>query len=46
MRSFDLVKFKEFVEVADISNLSIDSSSVDLCIFSLSLMGTNFGSFI
>lgn len=45
-RCFDLQKTKPFIEVCDISNLKMDSESIDFVVFCLSLMGTNFGQFL
>jgi ribosomal RNA-processing protein 8 len=46
VRSFDLVKVNEFVEVCDMANVPLDNGSIDIAIFCLSLMGTNFLAFI
>jgi hypothetical protein len=46
VRSFDLVKVNEFVEVCDMAQVPLENDSVDVAIFCLSLMGTNFLSFI
>ena len=37
---------KPFITEADISNLPLKNESVDLCVFCLSLMGTNYTRFI
>lgn len=44
--SFDLVSLNERVTVCDISNLPLKKKSVDIVVFCLSLMGTNFTSFL
>jgi len=41
-----LVSTKPFIIEADISKLPLKDSTVDLCIFCLSLMGTNYLDFI
>lgn len=46
VRSFDLVAKKDFVEVADIAKLPVDSSTANVCVFSLSLMGLNYIDFL
>jgi len=46
VRSFDLVKVNELVEVCDMASIPLDDDSIDVAIFCLSLMGTNFLSFI
>jgi ribosomal RNA-processing protein 8 len=46
VRSFDLVAKKEFVEIADIAHLPVKDKSVDICVFCLSLMGTNYINFL
>lgn len=46
VRSFDLFKVNEFVEVCDMVNVPLENESVDIAIFCLSLMGTNFLTFI
>jgi len=46
VRSFDLVKVNEFVEVCDMLNVPLKDESIDISIFCLSLMGTNFLGFI
>lgn len=46
VRSFDLVAKKEFVEIADISNLPVKDKQADACVFCLSLMGTNYIEFL
>ena len=46
MHSFDLVKVNEFVEVCDMSNVPLQDESIDIAVFCLSLMGTNFLTFI
>ncbi|KAM0684049.1 25S rRNA (adenine645-N1)-methyltransferase [Mitosporidium daphniae] len=44
--SFDLVSTQEHIIAADISNIPLSSSSVDIAVFCLSLMGTNWPDFI
>jgi Hypothetical methyltransferase len=46
LRSFDLVKVNEFVEVSDMAKIPLSTQSVDIAVFCLSLMGTNFLAFI
>ena len=46
VQSFDLVKVNEFVDVCDIANVRLDNECIDIAIFCLSLMGTNFLSFL
>jgi ribosomal RNA-processing protein 8 len=46
IHSFDLVAANEFVVACDIAHVPLDDKSVDIVIFSLSLMGTNFAAFI
>ncbi|KAL0431624.1 UNVERIFIED_CONTAM: Ribosomal RNA-processing protein 8 [Sesamum radiatum] len=44
--SFDLVSNDPSVIACDMSNTSLDSSSVDVAVFCLSLMGTNFPNYL
>jgi ubiquinone/menaquinone biosynthesis C-methylase UbiE len=44
--SFDLVKYNDFIIKCDISNIPLKDNDVDICIFCLSLMGSNFIEFI
>ena len=44
--SFDLVKLADHVTVCDIRNLPLEAGSVDVAVFCLSLMGTNWLEFI
>ncbi|XP_031260190.1 ribosomal RNA-processing protein 8 [Pistacia vera] len=44
--SFDLVSNDPSVIACDMSNTPLDSSSVDVAVFCLSLMGTNFPSYL
>jgi ribosomal RNA-processing protein 8 len=44
--SYDLVSLKPFIKEADIANLPIKDGVADLCVFCLSLMGTNYLNFI
>jgi len=46
VHSFDLVALNSRVVVADMAKLPLKSNSVDICIFCLSLMGTNIAEFI
>jgi ubiquinone/menaquinone biosynthesis C-methylase UbiE len=46
VHSFDLVSANEFITAADISNVPLEDSGVDVVIFCLSLMGTNYLEFI
>nr|CAN65396.1 hypothetical protein VITISV_009442 [Vitis vinifera] len=44
--SFDLVSSDPSVIVCDMSNTPLESSSIDVAVFCLSLMGTNFSSYL
>ena len=44
--SYDLVAANSHVTACDMSNVPLPSSSVDVCVFCLSLMGTNVADFI
>jgi hypothetical protein len=44
--SFDLVSPNRFVTVADSAHTPLKSDSIDVCLFCLSLMGTNWLDFI
>jgi ribosomal RNA-processing protein 8 len=44
--SFDLIKGNEFITACDIAHVPLKLHSVDITIFALSLMGTNFIDFI
>ncbi|KAJ3090943.1 25S rRNA (adenine645-N1)-methyltransferase [Quaeritorhiza haematococci] len=46
VHSFDLVAPNKYVTVADIAKVPLSSDSVDVAIFCLSLMGTNYMDFI
>ena len=46
IKSYDLVALKPFIISMDIANLDLPDESVDLAIFCLSLMGTNYHAFI
>jgi len=46
VHSFDLVKVNEFVQVCDMANVPLPNDSVDVAVFCLSLMGTNFLAFL
>ncbi|PHZ13084.1 25S rRNA (adenine645-N1)-methyltransferase, partial [Rhizopus microsporus ATCC 52813] len=44
--SFDLIAKNDFVTACDISKLPLEANSVDVAVFSLSLMGTNYIDFL
>lgn len=44
--SFDLIAKNELVTACDISKLPLEANSVDVAVFSLSLMGTNYVDFL
>ncbi|CAD6196882.1 unnamed protein product [Caenorhabditis auriculariae] len=46
VRSFDLLSINERVEACDMAHLPVEESSADVCIFCLSLMGTNLQDYI
>lgn len=46
VHSFDLKKANEYITVADIKNVPMRPQSVDVVVFCLALMGTNFVDFI
>ncbi|OEU20900.1 Methyltransf_8-domain-containing protein, partial [Fragilariopsis cylindrus CCMP1102] len=46
IHSFDLVSPNKFVTACDMSNVPLEDKSVDVCVFCLSLMGTNLADFI
>jgi ribosomal RNA-processing protein 8 len=46
VHSFDLVSPNIFVTACDMSNVPLEDKSVDVCVFCLSLMGTNLADFI
>ena len=46
IKSFDLVANKPFIKACDISKLTEKDNTADLTVFCLSLMGTNYSSFI
>ncbi len=46
VHSFDLVAAKPHIVACDIANVPLMSASVDIVIFSLALMGTNYKSFL
>jgi ribosomal RNA-processing protein 8 len=46
VHSFDLVAVNDRVTACDIANLPLKESSVDIAVFCLSLMGTNYGEFL
>lgn len=45
VHSFDLVALNERVQVADMADLPLENDSVDVCVYCLSLMGTNMAHF-
>jgi ribosomal RNA-processing protein 8 len=46
IHSFDLVAGNEFITACDIAHVPLKKSTVDVVIFALSLMGTNFADFL
>jgi ribosomal RNA-processing protein 8 len=46
IHSFDLVKINEYITQCDIKNVPLKNEEVDVSVFCLSLMGTNFVDFI
>jgi len=46
IQSFDLVAVNDKVTACDISNLPLKNETIDICVFCLSLMGTNFLEFV
>jgi ribosomal RNA-processing protein 8 len=46
IHSFDLVKINEYITQCDIKNVPLKNEEVDVAVFCLSLMGTNFVDFI
>jgi ribosomal RNA-processing protein 8 len=46
IHSFDLVAVNDRVTACDIANLPLKESTVDITVFCLSLMGTNYGEFL
>ena len=46
VHSFDLVAGNSFVTACDMAHVPLSSASVDVCVFCLSLMGTNVTDFI
>ena len=46
VHSFDLVSPNELVTACDMANVPLPDKSVDVCVFCLSLMGTNLADFI
>ena len=46
VHSFDLVALNEAVTVCDMARVPLPEASVDMCVFCLSLMGTNVGDFV
>lgn len=46
VHSFDLCSHKKFIKAADIKNVPLESSSCNVVVLCLSLMGTNFIDFL
>lgn len=46
IHSFDLAAPNQFIVACDIAHVPLPPATVDICIFCLSLMGTNFMDFI
>ncbi len=46
IHSFDLVKYNDFITKCDVKNVPLEDISVDIVVFCLSLMGTNFVDFV
>jgi len=46
VRSFDLIALNEYVTACDIARVPLESESVDMALFCLSLMGTNFHDYL
>ena len=46
IKSFDLVAINDYVTIADMKNLPLENSTIDLAIYCLSLMNKNFIPFI
>jgi ribosomal RNA-processing protein 8 len=46
VHSFDLVSKNSTVTAADMANLPLPDASVDICVYCLSLMGTNIAEFL
>jgi ubiquinone/menaquinone biosynthesis C-methylase UbiE len=46
VHSFDLISNNEWVTACDMANVPLEAKSVDVCVFCLSLMGTNLADFI
>jgi SAM-dependent methyltransferase len=46
VHSFDLVSPNELVTACDMADIPLEDKSVDVCVFCLSLMGTNLADFI
>ncbi|KAA8499307.1 Ribosomal RNA-processing protein 8 [Porphyridium purpureum] len=46
VHSFDLVAHNERITACDMAHVPLDSASVDVAVFCLSLMGTNYAEFI
>eukprot|EP00002_Diphylleia_rotans_P033606 TRINITY_DN7162_c0_g1_i1.p1 TRINITY_DN7162_c0_g1~~TRINITY_DN7162_c0_g1_i1.p1 ORF type:complete len:486 (-),score=151.87 TRINITY_DN7162_c0_g1_i1:17-1474(-) len=46
VHSFDLVASNEYITACDMANVPLENEAVDVAIFCLSLMGTNYGDFI
>ena len=46
VHSFDLVSRAEHIVACDVANVPLDAASVDVAVFSLALMGTNYVDFL
>lgn len=46
VHSFDLVSKEEFITACDIANVPLADKSLDIAIYCLALMGTNWSEFI
>jgi ribosomal RNA-processing protein 8 len=46
VHSFDLVKRNKFITVCDIAKVPLPNASLDVAVFCLALMGTNFEDFV
>jgi ribosomal RNA-processing protein 8 len=46
VHSFDLVAANEAITACDMANVPLEDGSVDVCVFCLSLMGTNLADFL
>ena len=46
MHSFDLVSKEDFITACDIANVPLADKSLDIAVYCLALMGTNWSEFI